>query len=92
MSHKWIWRFDISKWTSQKREHGQKISLSESIEKENSWRKCFFQILLNELLKICEKRYMHADDVKANKNKNKRSGGCILQILIRSTFKTWNTM
>ena len=24
--------------------------------------------------------------------RNKRSGGCILQIFIRSSFKTWNTM
>ena len=29
-------------------------------------------------------------DVNANKNNNKkRSGGCISQIFIRSTFKTW---
>ena len=34
---------------------------------------------------------MISADVKANKNnKKKRSSGCILQILIRNTFKTWN--
>ena len=32
-------------------------------------------------------------DVKANKKtRNKRSGGCILQIFIRCTFKDWNIM
>ena len=37
-------------------------------------------------------RKMIFADVKANKNNNKkkRSGGSILQIFIRSTFKTWN--
>ena len=30
---------------------------------------------------------MISADVKANKNKNKRSSDCILQIFIRSTFK-----
>ena len=36
-----------------------------------------------------------ADIIKANKNnitRNKRSGGCILQIFVRSTLKTCNTM
>ena len=44
--------------------------------------------MLNKFLKICGK--MISGDVKANKNisRNKRYSGCILQIFIRSTFKT----
>ena len=29
--------------------------MSESIKKENLWRKSFFLLMLNEVLKICEK-------------------------------------
>ena len=38
---------------------------------------------------------MISGDVIANKNnkaRNKRSSDCILEISIRSTLKTWNTM
>ena len=35
--------------------------------------------------------YLSAD-VKANKNKKKRSGGSMLQIFVRFMFKTWNTI
>ena len=37
-------------------------------------------------------RKMISADVKANKRtRNKRSGGSILQMFIRRTFRTWNT-
>ena len=42
--------------------------------------------MLNEVLKICEK--MLSVDVKANKNNKRRSGSCISEFFIRSTFKT----
>ena len=36
---------------------------------------------------------MWSADVKAEKTtRNKRSGGCILQIFIKGTSKTWDTM
>ena len=36
------------------------------LKKENSWQKSFFQIMLNEVLKICKKWYPVSADVKAN--------------------------
>ena len=64
---------------------------SESIKKENSWWKYFFQILLNKVLKICEKWYLLMQK-RIKTKRNKRSGGYFLQIFIRSIFKTWNAM
>ena len=47
-------------------------------------------IMLNEVLKVCEKWYLLMwRSIKSTRSK--RSGSCILQIFIRSTFKTWNT-
>ena len=43
--------------------------MSESVKKENSRQKSFLQIILNEVLKNCEK--MICADVKANKNNKK---------------------
>ena len=51
--------------------------LSESVKKENLWQKSFLPIILNEVLKMCEKWYIWSADVKANLMKttrNKRSG------------------
>ena len=42
----------------------------------------------NEVLKICEKWYV----LMQKFIKTTRFGGCVLQIFIKSTFKTWNTM
>ena len=64
--------------------------LSESVKKENSRRKSFLGIIQNEFLKICEKWYLLMWKlIKATRNK--RSGGSILQIFVRHTFRTWNT-
>ena len=61
--------------------------LSESVKKENSWRKSFLRIIRNEVLKICEKWYLLFEKlIKAARDK--RSGGSILQI--RRIFKTSN--
>ena len=61
------------------------------LKKENLWRKSFYPTLLNEVLKVCKKWYLLMLQVVKTK-RNKRSGGCILQIFIRNTFKTWNAM
>ena len=58
---------------------------SKLVKKGKFVTKIFFQIILNEVLKIC------TADVKTNKmkrNRNKRSSGFVLQILIRNTPKT----
>ena len=39
------------------------VGLGESVKKENSWQKSFFQILLNEVLKSCKNIFA---DVKAD--------------------------
>ena len=55
------------------RKGGGVEGLSESVlRKENLRRKNFFQIMLNEVLKSCDKRYLL--DVKTNK-KNKKGLG-----------------
>ena len=56
------------------------------LKKENSWRKSLFQIVLNEVLKTCEKSYLLMQKL-VKTTRNKRSSDCILQIFIRSTFK-----
>ena len=62
-------------------------------KKENSWRKSVFQIMLNEVLKICEKWYLLKNKNIIRTAINKRSGGCIfLSVFIRNTFKIWNIM
>ena len=64
--------------------------LSESVKKENLWWKSFSWIIWNEFLKICEKWYLLMEKlIKATRNK--RSGGSILQVFVRQTFRTQNT-
>ena len=62
--------------------------LSESVKKENLWWKYFFSDNVEWISKYLCKM---TSDVKANLNNN-RSGGSILKVFIRSTFKTWNTL
>ena len=47
--------------------------------------------MLNEVLTILEKWYLQMQKL-IKTVRNKKSGGCIFQISIRCTFKTWNTM
>ena len=54
------------------------------------WRKSFLRIIWNEVLKICEKWYLLMEKL-IKTTRDERSGGSILQIFIRHTFKTWNT-
>ena len=64
--------------------------LSESVKKGKFGAK-YFSDNVEWSSKILWK--MISSDVKAIKTtRNKRSSGCILQIFIRSTFRTWNTM
>ena len=60
------------------------------LKKENLWPKSILQIMLNEVQIICEKWYLLMGKKLIKATKNKRSGGCILEMFIRSTFKTWN--
>ena len=63
--------------------------LCESVKKENLRGKSFLRIIWNGFLKICEKwNLLILKLIKATRNK--RSGGSILQIFVRRTFKTWN--
>ena len=62
------------------------------LKKENLWPKSILQIMLNEVQIICEKWYLLMGKKLIKATKIKRSSGCILEMFIRSTFKTWNTM
>ena len=70
------------------------VWVNPSIKKENLWQKSFLQIIWNEFLKICGKRYLHADG-KANTSNIKKKicwlSLSIFRIFIRCTFSTWNT-
>ena len=62
-----------------------------TLKKETLRQKIFFQTMLNKVLKTCEKWHLLMQKL-IKTTRNKRSSDCILQIFIRSTFKTWNTM
>ena len=59
----------------------------ESVKKKNLWRNFFFPANVEYSAKNLWKM-ISADET----SRSKRYSGCILQIFIRSTFKTWNTM
>ena len=67
------------------------LALSESVKIDNLWQKSFLQIMMTEVLKICEKWYLLMQKL-IKETRNGRSGGSILHIFIRHTFKTWNTI
>ena len=54
--------------------------------------KTLFQIMLYEAPKFSEKLYLLMQNLKHKTTRSKRSSGYILQIIVRSTFKTSNTM
>ena len=84
-THILIWGSEIAKSESVKK--GVWVN---PLKKENLGWKSFFQIMLNEVLKMCEKWYLLMWKL-IQITRNKRSSGCILQIFI-STSKTWNTV
>ena len=66
--------------------------LREPFNKRNIYEKILFQIVLNEVLRSCEKLLLLMWKLWCKTIRTKKLDDCIIKKIMKSSFKTWNIM